>query len=338
MTENVLPALPSSWSSLTWEQLKLCWRVKIHYGGNTDAARVAALLALLGLSVERGCGEISKDTGEKQYRLRDKGKGRWTTTAREISYLAKQAIPWFDYPYGDPGVKEQRDDKGKLVREGRDAVPGYVSPMRDAMMLPQEELRIRTTRLGTGRWFQLPQVACNNLTWQQYRALQTITPQLFTQGISEAEASGLRASFLSNCLLPRTLAVMENTGGSIRIRLHYEYAYSPTAADGLARWFRKKMTAGGEAEVLFHICFQVYQTALSYYASAYPLLFGSGGDDQVKDALQGEVGTINTIMKYAGYSEQQQVYDSNLPFVLDILNTMAKEAKELENIKSKSKR
>ena len=43
--------------------------------------------------------------------------------------------------------------------------------------------------------------------------------------------------------------------------------------------------------------------------------------------------SLNTIMKYAGYAEQQQVYDSNLPFVLDILNTMTKEAKELENIK-----
>ena len=43
--------------------------------------------------------------------------------------------------------------------------------------------------------------------------------------------------------------------------------------------------------------------------------------------------TVNTIMKYAGYAEQQQVYDSNLPFIFDILNTMTKEAKELENIK-----
>lgn len=55
----------------------------------------------------------------------------------------------------------------------------------------------------------------------------------------------------------------------------------------------------------------------------------------MRDALQGEVGTVNTVMKYAGYSEQQQVYDSNLPFVLDILNTMTKEAKELESIRNK---
>ena len=55
------------------------------------------------------------------------------------------------------------------------------------------------------------------------------------------------------------------------------------------------------------------------------------------DALQGEVGTVNTIMKYAGYAEQQQVYDSNLPFIFDILNTMTKEAKEIEEMNAKYK-
>ena len=58
----------------------------------------------------------------------------------------------------------------------------------------------------------------------------------------------------------------------------------------------------------------------------------------MRDALQGEVGTINTVMKYAGYAEQQQVYDSNLPFVLDILNTMTREAKEIEKMNAKVKR
>ena len=58
----------------------------------------------------------------------------------------------------------------------------------------------------------------------------------------------------------------------------------------------------------------------------------------MRDALQDEVGTINTVMKYAGYSEQQQVYDSNLPFVLDILNTMAKEAKEIEKMNARIKK
>jgi len=102
---------------------------------------------------------------------------------------------------------------------------------------------------------------------------------------------------------------------------------------------RLQSEAGQELSILFHICFQVYQTAISYYAYTYPLLF-SGGDkqDPLKDALTGEVGTINTVMKYAGYSSQQEVYDSNLPFILDILNTMTKEAKEIEKMNAKIKK
>ena len=67
------------------------------------------------------------------------------------------------------------------------------------------------------------------------------------------------------------------------------------------------------------------------------LFEGGGKHGPMNDALQGEGGTVNTIRKYSGYSEQQQVYDSNLPFVLDILNTMTKEAKEIEAMNAKIK-
>ena len=188
--------------------------------------------------------------------------------------------------------------------------------------------------------FALPQVACNNLTWQQYRSLQAIAPQLFAEGIGEREALGLQAQFLAHILTPRSLALLDTAGGSIRLRPHYEYRYNAEQAEGLARWWERQLTReNGRLAVLFHICFLAYQTALSYYAASYPLLFSdSGKTDPLRDALTGEVGTINTIMKYAGYAEQQQVYDSNLPFVLDILNTMTKEAKEIEKMNSKIKR
>ena len=49
-------------------------------------------------------------------------------------------------------------------------------------------------------------------------------------------------------------------------------------------------------------------------------------------------GTLNAVMKYQGYSDPQQVYDANLPIILDTLNTMAKEAKEIEKMNSKIKK
>ena len=325
--------MPHSWSELTWQQLCLCWETKMRYGGNADVARVAAWLGLTQLSVCRGSSSTTVPaTGETAYLLRDSSGARWTLTPREASQIARQTLPWFDFPYGDPGEKEVRDEKGKVLKEGREAVAGYVSGMRDAMILPVERLKIH------GGYFQLPAVACNNLTWQQYRSLQVIAPQLFEEGADETQVRHLQAQFLAHCLVPRSLALLDTAGGSIRIRPHWEFLYNAEQADGLVAKFERWMDKDNRVLVLFHICFQSYQTALVYYERAYPLLFtGDSKGDTMRDALQGEVSTVNTIMKYAGYAEQQQVYDSNLPFVLDILNTMAKEAKEIEKMKTKRK-
>ena len=330
--------LPKSWSELTWQQLCNMWDVKQRYGRNNDVARVAALLALLGCDVRKSGKKqrafIHPMTGETLFQLIDKEKNIWTVTAREAAYMASHTLHWFDFPYGDMGEKEQKDDHGNIIKERREPVTGYVGPMHDAMTLPKDTLKIGN------RHFALPGVACNNITWQQYRSLQTISPQLFTEEITDDQAIMLQASFLANILTPRSLALLDTSGGSIRLRPHYEYRYNAEQAEGLCKWFvRKIKNKKSSLSTLFHICFQSYQTALSYYSIAYPLLFSSNDKgNAIRDALQGEVGTVNTIMKYAGYAEQQQVYDSNLPFVLDILNTMTKEAKQVEEMNRKIKK
>ncbi len=351
--------LPHSWSELTWQQLCDCWQVKLRYGGNADVARAAAFIALLKLKMENEKLKIDEQTGEATYCLRNSANPsiRYSITARELAYYAKQALPWFDFPYGDPGKPAVKDDKGKVVKEAVDPVRGYVSPMRDAMVLPVEQLIIENGKLKiegekrswwkNGHWFQLPQAACSNLTWEQYRALQNITPQLFAESNTDEQTIELQAQFLAHILTPRSFALFDTTGGNIKIRPHYVYEYNSERAEKLVRWFQRQLKIeNGKLKIincplstLFNMCFQVYQTALSYYAAVYPLLFEGGGkQDPLKDALTGEVGTINTVMKYAGYASQQEVYDSNLPFILDILNTMSKEAKEIEKMNAKIKK
>jgi len=334
---------PQSWSTLTWEQICMCWQAKIRYGGNPDVARCAALLCLMDCSVEgRRKNLYNSTTGEMLYNLRDKDGHKWIVTPRELSQMAKAIIPWFDYPYGDPGEPEERDDKGVIVKRRREPVGGYVGPMRDALQLTVDKLKIGY------KTFALPQVACNNLTWQQYRSLQVLSPLLFQEN-GEENVLEVQSKFLAHILTPRSMALFATAGGSIRFRPHYEFHYDTEQADGLIPYWRKRLSSGSsgslysneycQRQALFHICFQVYQTALAYYSVTYPLLFTSTGKkDPLRDALTGEVGTINTVMKYAGYADQQQVYDSNLPFVLDILNTMAKEAKEVEKMNRKAKK
>lgn len=359
-------SLPQSWSALSWTQLCDVWRAKMRYGGNADVARPAALLALLGCSV---CGDTAAVTdavtGEPLYTIADQDGHRYTVSPRQLAHAAIEALRWFDFPYGDHGEKEELDEKGNVVKERREGVNGYVSPMRDAMVLPQDYIVVtspvtlpiyRNTGIPVwreSRRFALPQAACNNLTWQQYRSLQAIAPQLFSDDANEGDALSAQAKFLAHCLVPRSFALLDTAGGSIRFRPHWEYRYNAEQAESLSHWFLRELKRESAAKaditvhsrkkagvsLLFHICFQAYQTAMSYYATVYPLLFqDSGKEDPLRDALTGEVSTVNTIMKYAGYAEQQQVYDSNLPFVLDILNTMTREAKEIEKMNSKIKK
>jgi len=359
---QAIPSLPHSWSELSWQQLTACWEVKMRYGGNADVARAAALLALCGCTSIRHNDITSlrydETTGETLYRLNGKDSNLWSVSPRQLSWMARQALPWFDWPYGDPGEKEERDEKGEIVKPRREAVPGYVSDMRDAMILPETEIVIVGDRMIPGsQWehmseeerklstlnfqlstlhFSLPQMACNNITWQQYRSLQAIAPQLFQEGITETEAIDLQAQFLAQCLVPAQSS--EPTADKFRPRHIYRYD-AERAEQTVEFWKEKLSTLNSPLSTIFHLCFQCYQTALLYYEKSYPLLFtGSSKQDTLRDALQGEVGTVNTVMKYAGYAEQQQVYDSNLPFVLDILNTMAREAKEIEKMNAKIKK
>lgn len=341
MNTNTLPPLPHSWSELTWEQLTQMWEAKIRYGGQPDMARASALLSLCGCYVCRDATASSPRTGEAVYTLKGKDGKLWATTARELSYLAKQALPWFDYPYGDQGEKEERDNDGNVTRERREPVIGYVSPMRDAMILPQDKVKIKGSKAGFPHWFKLPDAACNNLTWQQYRTIQNITPQLFSENATDEQTIDLQAQFLAHILTPRSIAVFDKSGDSIKFRQHYTYEYNTDRAEGMVPYWKKILTRNGNIEgaALFYICFQVYQTALEYYSISYPLLFSDNGKhDQLKDALTGEVNTINAVMMEANYTNQQEVYDSNVTFILDILNTMAKKAKEIERMHAKIKK
>lgn len=354
----MLTPLPSSWSTLTWQQLCRVWQMKQRYGGQPDAAICAAWLDLCHLKVV-GTKGVDGTSGENVYLLQGDDRQQYTTTPHQLAYYALETMPWFHYPYGDPGQEEKKDKQGNITQEHRDAHPGYVGPLRDALMLNDETVTVRGSKVRVGtkhkgwrrilptspfpqcsRVFALPQVACNNLTWQQYRALQSITPQLWKDGISDADALNLQAQFLAHILVPRSLALLDQNGGTIRLRPHFTFRYDDERADRLVAYWQRKLIHGNlEISTLFHICHQVWQTALVYYNAAYPMLFEGGSNHgPMRDALQGEVGTVNTIMKYAGYSEQQQVYDSNLPFVLDILNTMTKEAKEIERMNAKVKR
>ena len=348
------------------------------YGGNADVARCAALLALYDLTVEKSV-ETNPSTGETIYILRDADGNHWTTTARELAFTAKQTMKWFEYPYGDQGDKEERDEQGKVIRERREGHPGYVHPnqqdWRDAMVLQEETVEV------AGVTFALPQGACSNITWHQYRSLQAIAPQLWQDGLTDDEARSLHAQFLAYILVPAP----PTADTSDRFHTKPSFRYDAERAEAsvqfwektlsqplpvmersdyhktrFIRWSRRKndlpypqqdillpaLQGRGRGEglsvdglTLFHICFQVWQTAVAnFYPSVFPLLFGGGKTDPLHTALTGETDTINAVMKYQGYTSPEQVYNTELPIILGTLNAMSKEAKEIEKMNAKIKR
>ena len=349
MNLTTLPPIPQTWSELSWQQLTGCWQAKMRYGGNADVARAAALLAVCGLTVD-GREPADTRTGETVYRLKDQNGQTWTTTASELAYLAREAMPWFDWPYGDQGDKEERDEQGKVIRERREGHPGYVHPnqqdWRDAMVLTEETVEV------AGVTFALPQGACSNITWHQYRSLQAIAPQLWQDGLTDEEARSLHAQFLAYILVPAPPT--EETGD--RFHTKPSFRYDAERAEASVQFWENQLrdeehqpiTADAshqpsaishQPSLLFHICFQVWQTAVAnFYPSVFPLLFGGGKSDPLHTALTGETDTINAVMKYQGYSSPEQVYNTELPIILGTLNTMSKEAKEIEKMNAKIKR
>jgi hypothetical protein len=435
----------------------------MRYGGNADVARAAALLAVItsgqgGYTVSRG--DTDPRTGEQQYVLstllpQQGGAGGWVFTARELAHLARQTMTWFDWPYGDQGDKEERDEQGKVIRERREGHPGYVHPnqqdWRDAMVLTEETVAIVGRRQYSGsEWqtmdeagqreavglawqeaddgkrraalqqliagadekalsrtarkdwssldeelrkqilhsslfilhFALPQGACSNITWHQYRSLQAIAPQLWQDGLTDEQARSLHAQFLAYILVPAPATA--DTGDRFHTRPSFRYDAERAEASvqfweerlrveslelrvessdrngsaGANCFQRLSSRLGHSSEldgsrcsgnsslftlhsslILFHICFQVWQTAVAnFYPSVFPLLFGGGKSDPLHTALTGETDTINAVMKYQGYSSPEQVYNTELPIILGTLNTMSKEAKEIEKMNAKIKR
>lgn len=359
-----LPPLPASWSALSWRQLCDCWDVKMRYGGNADVARVAALLALLemkpvGIPASRHPGiptdRYDETTGEAVYLLRRVDGPLWTVTPRELSQMAQQALPWFQYPYGDPGEPVVKDEKGTVIKEPRDPVRGYVNPnwRGDAMQLPEETIVVVDNRIIAGsEWrkqtpeslhFSLPQVACYNITWQQYRSLQSIAPQLFQDGVSDDDVLDMQAQFMAHCLVP----ARQPAANADNFAPPHDFTYDMGRAEQTVAFWRERLeyqntgipAYQNTAGILFNLCFQVYQTALSYYAQVFPTLFnGSGKSDPLQDALTGEVNTINAVMKYQHYTKPEDVYAESLPVILSTLNTMSEEAKQIEQMNSRIKR
>lgn len=142
-----------------------------------------------------------------------------------------------------------------------------------------------------------------------------------------------RSRVVSHLITSRKLQFVSGNGLGTHIDIHWTWPYSAEMAERRTKYISKHAPVW-----LYDVLQQNLQSCLSVYKEQFPDLF-SGGDDDGSNKLPliSEMDSINAVMKWQGYKEQQNVYDTNAVLVFSILNSMTKEAKAIEEANAKIK-
>lgn len=143
----------------------------------------------------------------------------------------------------------------------------------------------------------------------------------------------LRCRFLATLFNPPVWQTGEiREGRYVRRSWRRVWSFSPHQTERNARLFRRY------EKRLFPVMLQFFQSVQEYYARMFPHLYTSAGKGSGRRSqLQIEVDMVNNLMKYQGFSDYDAVYDSEAVRILGIMNTMSKEAKEIERMNQKYK-
>lgn len=200
-----------------------------------------------------------------------------------------------------------------------------------------------------GRRFKAPSDLMTSLTHQQYTVAQNmLTVYWQAEGVADTlvKTGGSRHAlreqlrrmrdaqcrFLSTLFTPSSLEVEVRAESSVRRVRRRVWAFDMAQVEGNAWRFRRV------ARRMFPVMLQFFQSVQRHYSRIFPDLFTSAGGGRNRDYLLMEVETMNAVMKYAGFTGYQDIYDSNAVFILGVLNSMSKEAKDIKMMNEKMRR
>lgn len=116
--------------------------------------------------------------------------------------------------------------------------------------------------------------------------------------------------------------------------MEVEYNYDSRRADRIAETILPLVSPA-----LFPVLYQLFQSSLSSFSALFPYVFTENSRKGADvNPLVSELGTLNAVMKYQGYTAQQEVYDTNALIIFKVIDTMTKEAKDMEKATKKAKR
>lgn len=309
-----LPAPPQGWNELTERQLLSIHKL-LSSGISEVEYKLSVFLMLMGLKILKRAEK--KDDGSFRYLFRRKGVRAWLKREQlgmeswEVSYWIDKYLKFLDEPF-------------------------------QLLKLPFEYIRRK------GRKYKAPDPLMTNLTYEQYgnaqrylvsywelsRMIDSLRKNGATgEAIRQAEMQALesRAGFLAHMYVPASLRLLDQRHQGTRFSPRWVYNYDSDEAERQIKRFR---TA---PRWMFDVTYQLFQSSQQSYKKDFKFLFKEYEDGEGKSALVMEIDTINAVQKYAGYSNQQEVYDTNSVFIFGILNNMAHEAKEIEDMNAKMK-
>ena len=218
--------------------------------------------------------------------------------------------------------------------------------------LPEEYIIIGGTR------YKLPEPLLGNLSYEQFNNCQhamvdfwhiidrqsrahksssagtsaspsaSALPSLFCEGL-DAPVS----RFIAHILTPPSVRYYDTERGKGR-GMEIEYNYDSRRADRIAETILPLVSPA-----LFPVLYQLFQSSLSSFSALFPYVFTENSKKGADvNPLVSELGTLNAVMKYQGYTAQQEVYDTNALIIFKVIDTMTKEAKDMEKATKKAKR
>ena len=309
-----MPAPPKDWNTLSKEQLLGIHKL-LNEGLSEVEYKLKVFLMLMGLKILKRAEK--KNDGTFRYLFRRLG---WKHTLRketlgmeswEVSYWIDKYLKFLDEPF-------------RLLK------------------LPFEYVIFR------GRKYRAPEPLMINLTYEQYGnaqkylvnywELSRMVDSLRKNGATteairhvEHEALNARAGFLAHMYTPASLRILDQRHRGTRFAPRWVYNYD---SDESERHLKKFRTA---PRWMFDVTYQLFQSCQQNYKKDFKFLFKEYEDGEGKSALVMEIETINAVQKYAGYGNQQEVYDTNAVFIFGFLNNMAHEAQEIEKMNNRMK-
>lgn len=308
------PAPPSDWNMLSEQQLRTIHEL-MESGIGVSEYKLKVFLMLMGLRIVKRADK--KEDGSFVYHFRRTGwKSRFSREefgmeAWEVDYWIEKYLKFLDEPF-------------RLIQ------------------LPFSHVRIGMTR------YKAPDPLMVNLTYEQYgnaqrcliaywetsRMVESLKKNGATlEAVKHAQEEALqaRAGFLAHMYVEPGWQLLDQRNQMTRISIKRVYNYCSVAAEERVEDFKSAPSW------LFAVTYQLFQSCQAQYKKDFPFLFKEYSDTDGKSALVMEVGTINAVQKYAGFTNAQSVYDQNSMFIFKFLDSMAEEAKAIEEMNRKMK-